>query len=282
MFSNIKKRMDLPGVRELLLSCMPSGSESDLPRLIAKWQEDNKVRVFGFVSFSIVTAIIVIHLYEPGFAQILAIAVAPNRRKRGMGRRLIAETFCVLSLNGMETETDPETAEFYRRLGFSLRPLPLEADGIARDHCFLSKESFYAQYTHEYSSGAALFCRKDGQHYYVVVTELSGNSGLPKGHIEPGESKEETALREIWEETGLLARLIPGFEGEIVYPQGRGMLKHFYYHLAEFTPEQELNPRDVAGATLLNYEAALRKLSFPDVRYIVKKAEAFLEKRNAP
>ncbi len=91
-----------------------------------------------------------------------------------------------------------------------------------------------------------------------------------------GQSNEEAALREIYEETGIRARIMPGFEGELVYPQGRGMLKHFYYFLASFDADQQFIAGDVVDAELLPYDQAMRKLSFMDVRQLLRRAEVFL------
>lgn len=49
----------------------------------------------------------------------------------------------------------------------------------------------------ERSAGGVLYTEIRGHRMYVVVTELDGHGGLPKGHIEPGEQPRHTALREI-------------------------------------------------------------------------------------
>ena len=55
------------------------------------------------------------------------------------------------------------------------------------------------------SAGAALYTVQDGETRWVLVREKSGSVGLPKGHVEKGETPKQTALREIREETGLQA-----------------------------------------------------------------------------
>lgn len=67
---------------------------------------------------------------------------------------------------------------------------------------------------------------------------------LPKGKAEPGESPQETALREVEEETGLACRL--GDEvGEISYHDHRGRPKVVRYWLMEVTdPERGFVPSD--------------------------------------
>ena len=60
-------------------------------------------------------------------------------------------------------------------------------------------------------AGAVVFRRRNDQVLYLVVSSSDGlNWVLPKGHIDPGETPEIAALRELEEEAGIV--------GEIVIP----------------------------------------------------------------
>lgn len=50
---------------------------------------------------------------------------------------------------------------------------------------------------------------------YLILQQTNGAWSFPKGHMEFGETEEQTALRELLEETGLNAKLIPN--SRIVY-----------------------------------------------------------------
>ena len=54
--------------------------------------------------------------------------------------------------------------------------------------------------------------------YLIVFEEFSQCWSLPKGHMEPGETEEQTALRELQEETGLSATLDPSRCALVEYP----------------------------------------------------------------
>ena len=55
----------------------------------------------------------------------------------------------------------------------------------------------------EYTAGGVVFRRNDGQADILMIQDRMGRWTIPKGHVETGESLEQTALREVAEETGL-------------------------------------------------------------------------------
>ena len=82
----------------------------------------------------------------------------------------------------------------------------------------------------ERSCGAVVYTEKENQRRYVLVK--GGYIGLPKGHMEKGESERETAVREIWEETCVKTQLIPGFRRVVTYHMPNGNDKRVAYFLA--------------------------------------------------
>ena len=276
VFMSLKNKLEMPGVSGLLAPCTRHLDQSQYARMLSGWRSMGQYHVYGFVRMGTVVAIMAVEEQKMGRGRLLVHSVDPRFRLRGMGRRLMVETFCSLKLESLTVDTVEEALGFYRQNLFEVVSSRDSGQGILLHSCILTKQALYAGYAHEYSSGAVLYCEKDGQRLYAVVTELSGNTGLPKGHVEAGESNEEAALREIYEETGIRAEIVPGFEGELVYPQGRGMLKHFYYFLARFDSSQRFYTGDVVAAELLPYDQAMKKLSFMDVRQLLRRAEVFL------
>ncbi|MGN1020137.1 MAG: NUDIX hydrolase [Aristaeellaceae bacterium] len=123
------------------------------------------------------------------------------------------------------------------------------------------------------SAGAALYTVKDGEIRWVLVREKSGSVGLPKGHVERGETPEQTALREIREETGLRAELCGAAPLTDAYPLADGRMKHVTYYLARYADQPlKHDPTQVEEAMLLPLEEALATLSHSSARRILRKA----------
>ena len=132
---------------------------------------------------------------------------------------------------------------------------------------------------YEKSCGAVVFTRTTAGTEYVIIRSLEGYYGFPKGHCEAGETEEETALREIREETGLTVRLIPGFRLTDVYPIPKlpGVMKQVVYFLAEYAQQEiQSQKEELSDACLMTYETAIRKLYWESSKVILTKANDYL------
>lgn len=88
----------------------------------------------------------------------------------------------------------------------------------------------------------------DGKREYLIVyEEFSQCWSLPKGHMEPGETEEETALRELHEETGLTARLDLSRSAAIEYPISPVGRKQVVFFLGHVSGEPRTRPGEIQG-----------------------------------
>ena len=137
---------------------------------------------------------------------------------------------------------------------------------------------------YEYSCGAVVFQRIDGEPHYVLVRakdQPEGCHGFPKGHMEPGESEEQTALREIYEEVGLRVRLLPGFRAvtEYALPSPPDTRKRVVFFLAEYDgQETTVQESELAAITIAPWPQALELTEFADSKRILTEAHEFLSK----
>lgn len=135
---------------------------------------------------------------------------------------------------------------------------------------------------YEYCCGAVVFTPVDGVPHYLLVrakNQPEGCHGFPKGHMEPGETEEQTALREIFEETGIRVRLVEGFRVVTEYdlPTPPDTRKRVTFFLAEYENQQpSFQKSELAGFSLAPFEEALALTEYADSKQILTDAHRFL------
>jgi 8-oxo-dGTP pyrophosphatase MutT (NUDIX family) len=88
----------------------------------------------------------------------------------------------------------------------------------------------------EISAGGVVYRRQDDRLQVQMIQDRYGKITLAKGKMEPGETVEQTALREILEETGIQGRIVEPVE-IIAYQYKNSTLgtvdKEVHYYLVE-------------------------------------------------
>ena len=85
----------------------------------------------------------------------------------------------------------------------------------------------------EKSCGAVVFRNKNNNIQVLLIRHLNGGHwAFPKGHVEKGETEEQTALREILEETGLAVELDNRYRQVVSYSPKKDVVKNVVYFVA--------------------------------------------------
>jgi 8-oxo-dGTP pyrophosphatase MutT (NUDIX family) len=110
---------------------------------------------------------------------------------------------------------------------------------------------------------------------------------LPKGLVDPGEKPEQTALREVFEETGIRASMVTKLADiKYVYVRTWGdkqkvfKIVSFYLLRYESGKIDEISPDmriEVKRALWLPLEDVLKKLSYKGERDVLRRAQEYLE-----
>lgn len=131
----------------------------------------------------------------------------------------------------------------------------------------------------EYSCGVIPFKIIDREIHYLIVSHRCGHWGFPKGHQEAGENDEQTALRELREEGGVLrCDLLKGITFEDHYRctyAGREYDKTVKYFLGEVREEASTwdDPdSDISMRCWKSYGEAGELLTHESVRNILRQA----------
>jgi 8-oxo-dGTP pyrophosphatase MutT (NUDIX family) len=137
-----------------------------------------------------------------------------------------------------------------------------------------------------YSAGIITYTIENENILYLLLHYESGHWDLPKGKIEPGETKQEAALRELMEETELTAELDEEFEEEIKYiftdyapaealaKAGDKKLaqKTAYFFVGRATSKEVKLSDEHTDYKWLPYKDALEQLTYDNAKTLLKKA----------
>ena len=135
----------------------------------------------------------------------------------------------------------------------------------------------------EKSCGAIVFKRqKDNSAKYLLLHYGAGHWDFPKGKQEKNEKEEQTALREIKEETGLEdTDLLDSFKESVKYfykKDEETIFKEVIYFLAETHADEIILSSEHIGYAWLGYDHAFKKLTFNNAKELLNKANQFLYK----
>jgi bis(5'-nucleosidyl)-tetraphosphatase len=139
----------------------------------------------------------------------------------------------------------------------------------------------------EFSAGAVIFRKEPkGETQYLLLHYPSDSKtkkeywDFAKGHREAGETELATALREVFEETGLRnVRIIPGFREVIAYyfkAEGRTVFKTVVFYLGETKEKTIRISSEHQGFLWLPFKEAMDHLKFANAKKILTKTHSFL------
>jgi 8-oxo-dGTP pyrophosphatase MutT (NUDIX family) len=126
---------------------------------------------------------------------------------------------------------------------------------------------------------------RDGEVVVIVPTRRAADGSkvlcLPKGHLDPGESAEEAATREVREEAGVTAELVAEL-GDVRYwyrRDGRSVPKAVAFYLFRYVSgDPEDHDEEVEEARWMGLEDARSALSYPGEREMVARALTALDR----
>jgi 8-oxo-dGTP pyrophosphatase MutT (NUDIX family) len=111
---------------------------------------------------------------------------------------------------------------------------------------------------------------REREYLLVEARRSRGEWVLPKGHIEPGETPETAAVREVEEEAGVRATVV-GEAGESTYTMD-GQPVRVIFFLMRY--EGETSRQEDRAVAWCRYEDAHEMLRFDDTRRVLSQAHS--------
>lgn len=133
----------------------------------------------------------------------------------------------------------------------------------------------------EKSCGAVIVKEKGRSRRYLLIHQIQGHWCFPKGHIRKGETEEQTAVREIQEETGLKVKITGKYRSTVLYSPSDNRQKEVVYFLA--VPEggrEKVQKKELLEMYWVSYAEAMGILTYDSDAAVLEKAQSWLEKRD--
>ena len=106
----------------------------------------------------------------------------------------------------------------------------------------------------------------------LLVKHNAGHIGFPKGHVEDGETEEETAIREVKEETGLDVEVDANYRYMTTYSPKEGVSKDVIFFLGKLIGgEMKPQIKEVNEVLFVPLDQAVDVIQFDDMKEIFKK-----------
>ncbi len=128
---------------------------------------------------------------------------------------------------------------------------------------------------YEKSCGGIIFYKTKQNTKILLVKNSNGRYwSFPKGHIEEGETEQETAIREIKEETGLDVTIVKNFREISEYcPFGKIRKRVVFFLARAFTDNVKIQEEEIDSYIWVDLQQARKLCSYDNDLRIIEKAE---------
>ncbi len=108
----------------------------------------------------------------------------------------------------------------------------------------------------------------------LLILQNAGHWGLPKGHVEEGETEEQTAIREVKEETNIDVIVNTNLRYRMVYNPKEDVEKEVIYFIAKNT-SNDCKPQleEVQAMKWLDIDNAINTITYENSKDLLKKVK---------
>lgn len=132
---------------------------------------------------------------------------------------------------------------------------------------------------YEKSCGVIPFIIVDNNVLVLIIKQNNDVVGFPKGHTEPNESEEETAIRECLEETGLRPSIVEGSRLETSYYMPEYDAQKTVVFFVGIVKDINFRKQDseISDIQIVSVTEAFNRITFDDTKKLLFKALEFLK-----
>ncbi len=144
--------------------------------------------------------------------------------------------------------------------------------------------NFQLRCLYEKSCGAVVFTRRADGIRLLLVRNCNGKYwSFPKGHMEVGENEHQTALREVFEETGLNIEIYQGYRQVSDYSPFGNIKKRVIFFLAETKDDKvKIQRSEIESYVWVTFDQARKLCCYRNDQRILETAQKAICKHDRP
>ena len=133
---------------------------------------------------------------------------------------------------------------------------------------------------YEKSCGAIVIYKNGDKYKILLVRNHNGrNYSFPKGHVEYGETEEQTAVREVKEETGLDIRIIDSFREVADYcPFGKIRKRVVFFMAQTMSDKVQIQEEEIDSFIWVDLDEAHTRCTYDNDLRVIRKARENVDK----
>ena len=133
---------------------------------------------------------------------------------------------------------------------------------------------------YEKSCGAIVIHKRGDRCKILLVRNHNGrNYSFPKGHVEQGETEEQTAIREVKEETGLDITIIPSFREVADYcPFGKIRKRVVFFMAQTMSDKVHIQEEEIDSYIWVDLNEAHHRCTYDNDLRVIRKARENISK----
>ena len=115
----------------------------------------------------------------------------------------------------------------------------------------------------------------------LLLKHKAGHWAFPKGHVEKNETEEETALREVKEETNLDIKLNTKFREIVKYSPAEEVEKEVIYFIGyDIKGKEKPQLEEISEIKWININKAINIVTYENDKELLKKVKKYLRLNN--
>ena len=211
--------------------------------------------------------------------------------------KIVKDEVYYLVISLIEKNESEKLSEVFRNSSFTVANLDIDAvpqdykDNLQKEISELKNEkeelikylakkyNLCQNFKHENSCGAIVFNNKIKK--FLIVKMFNGNWGFPKGHIEECETEVETAIREVFEETGIKINIVSDKKYEIKYVPNETTIKKVTFFIGITENEKvTVDEQEIEAYKWCSYEEALKTITYRLQKEVLENSYKILKQKN--